>query len=129
MLSWLRTIPWWYGGSWSSIASDWKSGSRSRGDSWRASSGHSPASLARFRRVGRAERPRARGNPLPFPSGFFQRSVRYADTPAEAERGPPMDIGEQRRTVYIEPIEEPVDVPEPSEPVPDPRKDLEREPV
>jgi hypothetical protein len=40
-----------------------------------------------------------------------------------------MDIGEQRRTVYIEPIEEPVDVPEPSEPVPDPRKDLEREPV
>jgi hypothetical protein len=42
-----------------------------------------------------------------------------------------MDIGEQRRTVYIEPIEEPapVDVPEPSEPVPDPRKDLEREPA
>jgi hypothetical protein len=43
-----------------------------------------------------------------------------------------MDIGEQRRTIYIEPIEEPapVEAPGPSEPAPpDPRKDLEREPV
>jgi hypothetical protein len=42
-----------------------------------------------------------------------------------------MDIGEERRTIYIEPIEEPapVQAPEPSEPVPDPRKDLEPEPA
>ena len=33
-----------------------------------------------------------------------------------------MEIGEQRRTIYIEPIEEPapVDAPEPSAPAPDP---------
>ena len=42
-----------------------------------------------------------------------------------------MDIGEPRRTIYIEPIEEPVpaEAPEPSEPQPDPRKDVEREPA
>jgi hypothetical protein len=42
-----------------------------------------------------------------------------------------MDIGEQRRTIYIEPIEEPtrVDAPEPSEPTPVPRRDLEPEPA
>ena len=42
-----------------------------------------------------------------------------------------MDIGEQRRTIYVEPIEEPapVDAPELSEPAPDPRRDLEREPA
>jgi hypothetical protein len=58
-------------------------------------------------------------------------SVKLGHTSPCAEKGPPMDIGEQRRTIYIEPIEEPapVDVPEPSEPVPDPRKDPEREPA
>jgi hypothetical protein len=42
-----------------------------------------------------------------------------------------MDIGEERRTIYIEPIEEPApaEAPEPREPVPDPRKDLEPEPA
>jgi hypothetical protein len=42
-----------------------------------------------------------------------------------------MDIGEQRRTIYIEPIEEPApaEPPAPREPVPDPRKDLEPEPA
>lgn len=42
-----------------------------------------------------------------------------------------MDIGEQRRTIHIEPIEEPapVEAPEPSAPAPDPRRDLEREPA
>jgi hypothetical protein len=42
-----------------------------------------------------------------------------------------MEIGEQHRTIYIEPIEEPtpMEEPQPSDPVPDPRKDLEREPV
>ena len=42
-----------------------------------------------------------------------------------------MDIGEERRTIYIEPIEEPgpVEAPLPSEPLPDPRKDLEPEPA
>jgi hypothetical protein len=43
-----------------------------------------------------------------------------------------MNIGEQRRTIYIEPIEEPPPAEEPipvAEPVPDPRRDHELEPA
>jgi hypothetical protein len=43
-----------------------------------------------------------------------------------------MNIGEQRRTIYIEPIEEPAPAQEPvpaAEPAPDPRRDHELEPA
>jgi hypothetical protein len=43
-----------------------------------------------------------------------------------------MNLGEQRRTIYIEPIEEPppADVPElATEPTPDPRRDGQRQPA
>jgi hypothetical protein len=42
-----------------------------------------------------------------------------------------MEIGVERRTIHIEPIEEPgpVDAPEPSEPATDPPRDLEPEPA
>jgi hypothetical protein len=43
-----------------------------------------------------------------------------------------MNIGEQRRTIYIEPIEEPPPAEDPvpsSDPVPDPRRDRELEPA
>jgi hypothetical protein len=43
-----------------------------------------------------------------------------------------MNIGEQRRTIYIEPIEEPTPTEEPvpvAEPAPDPSRDHELEPA
>jgi hypothetical protein len=43
-----------------------------------------------------------------------------------------MNIGEQRRTIYIEPIEElpPVEEPAPAiDPAPEPRRDVEHEPA
>ncbi len=43
-----------------------------------------------------------------------------------------MNIGEERRTIYIEPIEEPPPAEDPvpiAEPVPDPRRDHELEPA
>lgn len=43
-----------------------------------------------------------------------------------------MNIGEPRRTIYIEPIEEPPPVEDPvpiAEPAPDPRRDHELEPA
>jgi hypothetical protein len=43
-----------------------------------------------------------------------------------------MDIGEPKRTIYIEPIEEPPPAEEPvpiAEPAPDPRRDHELEPA
>jgi hypothetical protein len=43
-----------------------------------------------------------------------------------------MDIGEQRRTIYIEPIEEPPPAEEPApaiDPAPEPRRDVEHEPA
>jgi hypothetical protein len=40
-----------------------------------------------------------------------------------------MMIGEERRTVYIEPIEVPTDVPPPDQPVSDPGRDTEPVPA
>jgi hypothetical protein len=51
------------------------------------------------------------------------------DDPRRREGGCAMNIGEQVRTVYIEPIEEPppVEVPALVEPMPDPLPDARRE--
>jgi hypothetical protein len=48
-----------------------------------------------------------------------------------SEGGFGMNIGEQRRTIYIEPIEEPmpVEAPEPASPAQEPESEPEREPV
>lgn len=68
---------------------------------------------------------------MPFGTGSAVWVVWGTRISQSRRSGGSIDIGEPRRTIYIEPIEEPVpaEAPEPSEPQPDPRKDLEREPA